>query len=224
MKRENLVSTSYQSRMTGIFKSRLLKNNEPMKHLGLLPIILLLGMGFISGLAAAELTASQQVPSPAAVGETVMVTVLLTYNGANSTLAVVTPSLPFGVVSDAPGSQTTELYPGALAPVSYPIRAEQSGTYWIVSQIAYDENGIWRRLRLEAPFTATGGVRPEPQSVPGGISTPGQQDPGGITTPGQQPPGGISTPDQLPPGGILPSTGEAVPEGNNASNGTALQG
>jgi hypothetical protein len=221
---EILVSTSYQSRMTGIFKSRLLKNNEPMKHLGLLPIILLLGTGFISGMAAAELTASQQVPSPAAVGETVMVTVLLTYNGANSTLAVITPSLPSGVVSDAPGSQTTELYPGALAPVSYPIRAEQSGTYWIVSQIAYDENGIWRRLRLESPFTATGGVRPEPQSVPGGISTPGQQPPGGISTPGQQPPGGISTPgQQVPDGTPAPEPpGDAVPEGDKTSNGTAL--
>ena len=177
-----------------------------MKHLGIVPIILLLVVG-IGGLASAELTASQQVPSQAAVGDTVMVTVSLVYNGINSTEAVITPNLPGGVVSDMPGSQTTELYPGALSPVSYPIRAEQSGTYWIVSQIAYSDDGTWRSLQLEAPFTATGGVTPEPQTTPGGV-TPGTMPPGGIT-PGEVTPGGVLTPGGVVPDGSIP--GNATP-------------
>jgi hypothetical protein len=196
---------SYQSRMTGIFKSRRLKSKMLMKHLGIVPIILLLGVGFIGGLASAELTASQQVPSPAAVGDTVMVTVSLVYNGINSTEAVITPNLPGGVVSDMPGSQTSELYPGALSPVSYPIRAEQSGTYWIATQIAYSDDGTWRSLQLEAPFTATGGVTTEPQITPGGV-TPGISVPGGIT-PGEVTPGGVVTPDGVVPSEPLPGNG-----------------
>jgi hypothetical protein len=180
-----------------------------MKHLGIVPIILLLGVGIIGGLANAELTASQQVPSPAVVGDTVMVTVSLVYNGINSSEAVITPNLPGGVVSDMPGGQTAELYPGALSPVSYPIRAEQSGTYWIVSQIAYSDDGTWRSLQLEAPFTATGGVTTEPQMSPGGVN-PGAVTPGGIT-PGEFTPGGVSTPGGVVPDGSMP--------GNESSGG-----
>ena len=151
-----------------------------MKHLGLVPIILLIGMGLFYGPVAAELTAYQQVPSQAPVGETVMVTVMLTYNGLNSTQALVTPSLPSGVVTDS-GVQTAELYPGALQPISYSIRPEQSGMYWIVSQIAYAEDGSWHNLRLEAPFDAIGGAPLEPQPMPGeqipGGGLPGEADP-----------------------------------------------
>ncbi len=204
-----------------------------MKHLGIVPILLLLGVGFPSGPAMAELTASQQVPSPVAVGETVMVTVMLTYNGVNSTEAVVTPSLPAGVVSDA-GSQAAELYPGALEPIGYPIRAEQSGTYWIVSQIAYAEDGSWHNLQLEAPFTAIGSAAPEPQpqpmapqasfgespgGMPPGEMPPDESVPGGIE-PGENPPGervlGGAMPEEVPPSGGSP--GEAIP--GNASSGT----
>jgi hypothetical protein len=191
--------------MTGILKSRWLKNSVLMKHLGIEPIILLLGVGLIAGLASAELTASQQVPTPAAVGDTVMVTVSLIYNGVNSTEAVITPNLPGGVVSDMPGGQTAELQPGAFSPVSYPIRAEQSGTYWIVSQIAYSDDGTWRSLQLEAPFTATGGITTEPQTPPGGV-TPGATTPGGIT-PGEVTPGGVVTPEGVVPGGLMPGNG-----------------
>jgi hypothetical protein len=53
------VETSYQPRMRGIFKSLLKQNKEPMKQLGILPILLLLGVGITSGPAVAELTASQ---------------------------------------------------------------------------------------------------------------------------------------------------------------------
>lgn len=194
-----------------------------MKHLGIAPIILLLGVGIIGGLASAELTASQQVPSPAAVGDTVMVTVSLVYNGINSTEAVITPNLPGGVVSDMPSSQTAELYPGALSPVSYPIRAEQSGTYWIVSQIAYSDDGTWRSLQLEAPFTATGGVTTVPQITPGGV-TPVPTVPGGIT-PGEVTPGGVLTPGGVVPSGSMPDNRTSGdPMAGEAKPGDALPG
>lgn len=135
-----------------------------MKCLGLLSLLVLLGVAS-SGTVTAELTASQQVPHSAAVGETVMATVVLIYNGHNTTEAIVTPGLPPGLVSDMPGSQTAQLYPGTPASISYPFRAEQRGSYLIVSDVAYAEEGTWRDLRLEAPFTAIGGNTP--QSVPG---------------------------------------------------------
>jgi hypothetical protein len=197
---------SYQSRMTGIFKSRRQKIRELMKHLGLVPIFPLLVVGLFTGLAVAELTAYQQVPSQAAVGETVMVTVMLTYNGVNATQATITPSLPSGVVSDA-GEQTAELYPGAQQPISYPIRAEISGTYWIVSQIAYAEDGTWRNLRLEAPFTATGAAEPQTfpgQSSPGAVTTAPEQS--GGTSPGN--PGSNGPPEvgNSSPGNEMPAS------------------
>jgi hypothetical protein len=92
-----------------------------------------------------------------------MVTVMLTYNGADSTQATVTPNPPPGIVSDYPGGLSADLRPGVTEPIGYPIRAEQSGTYWIESQITYSEEGTLRNLRLETPFTAIGGVEPEPQ-------------------------------------------------------------
>lgn len=158
------VKISYQSRMTGIFKSRCLKISLSMKHLGLISLLVLLGIAS-SGTATAELTASQQVPHSAAVGETVMATVVLIYNGQNTTEAIVTPGLPPGLVSDMSGSQTAQLYPGTPASISYPFRAEQRGSYLIISDIAYAEEGTWRSLQLEAPFTAIGGDMP--QVVPG---------------------------------------------------------
>lgn len=149
--------------MRGIFKSLLKKNRKPMKQLGILPILLLLGVGITSGPAVAELTASQSVPSLASVGETVQVTVMLTYQGGSAAEVVVTPGLPPGVVTDIPGGQSAQLYPGSPAPISYPIRAVQSGTYTIISQISYAEDGTWRELMLEAPFTAVGEIAPPPQ-------------------------------------------------------------
>jgi hypothetical protein len=131
-----------------------------MKQLGILPILLLLGVGITSGPAAAELTASQSVPSLAAVGETVQLTVMLTYKGENTAQAVVTPRLPSGVVTDNPEGQAAELYPGSTESIRNPIRAVQSGTYTVISQIAYDEDGTWRELLLESPFTAKGEIVP----------------------------------------------------------------
>jgi hypothetical protein len=197
---------SYQSRMTGIFKSRRQNNRDPMKHLGLVHILLLLGVGLLFGPAAAELTAYQN-PIPAAeVGQMVTVTVSLTYNGLNSTQAVVTPSLPPGVVANV-GGQSTQLYPLVTQQISYPLTAQQSGTYLIVSEISYAEDGTWRNLRLEAPFTAIASAVPEPQPMPGeqtpGVgpdgSNPMGKDP--FQTPGGDLPDGVSPKDTKPANG-----------------------
>jgi hypothetical protein len=173
-----------------------------MKHLGLVHILLLLGVGLLLGQAVAELTAYQNLIPSAEVGQMVTVTVSLTYNGLNSTQATVTPSLPPGVVANA-GGQSTELYPGVTQQISYPLTAQQSGTYWIVSDISYGEDGTWRNLRLEAPFTATASAVPEPQPQPGsGEITPG------VGPNGTNPMG--ADPFAMPPGGVLP--GEVSPQ------------
>jgi len=165
--------------------------------LGLVPILLLLGVWIASGPATAELTARQQVnPSQAAVGETVMVTVMLTYNGANSTQAEVTPNPPSGIVLDYFGGLSADLSPGVTEPIGYPIRAEQSGTYWIASQITYSEEGTLRNLRLETPFTAIGEAMPEPQP---------QLMPRGPAISGENPGGAI--PGDVSPGKATPSGG-----------------
>ncbi len=133
-----------------------------MKHLGILPILLLLGVGVAIGPAAADLTANQSVPSIAAVGETVQLTVMLTYEGNDTAQAIVTPRLPSGMVTDLPEGQSAELHPGLTESIRSPIRAIQSGSYTIISQIAYAEDGTWRELLLESPFTARGEVEPPP--------------------------------------------------------------
>jgi hypothetical protein len=220
---KELVQISYQSRMTGIFKSRCLKIGPPMKCLGLVSLLMLLGMAS-SGTVIAELTASQQVPHSAAVGETVMATVVLVYSGYNTTEAIVTPGLPPGLVSDMPGSQTAELYPGTPASISYPFRAEQRGSYLIVSDIAYSEEGTWRDLRLEAPFTAIGRDRDMPQPAP---APPLQlQNLPGTTG------SATAEPDILTPGGNQPSTGGCgmlgpggnEPMGNEPGEPSAAEG
>jgi hypothetical protein len=194
--------------MTGIFKSRWLNNSGPMKHLGLGQILLLIGMGLILGQAAAQLTAFQSLAPSATVGQMVTVTVSLTYNGQTPTQAVVTPSLPYGVVANA-GGQSTELYPGVTQQVSYPLTAEQSGSYWIVSDINYAEGGAWRNLRLEAPFTAIDSTPSAPQQsqqMPLTGMTPGMgQDgsyPGGSYTGGADQ---NTDPNAIPQDGGLPN-------------------
>ena len=143
-----------------------------MKHLGFVHILLLfLGAGLFLGPATAELTASQNVPPTANVGENVMVTVMLTYSGSNVTEASITPGLSSGLETNFPGGQT-ELYPGITAPISYPVRAVQSGTYLVTSQVSYSEEGMWRNLRLESPFTAIGQTQPAGQQ-----HNPGQEMP-----------------------------------------------
>ena len=234
---------SYQSRMTGIFKSRWLNNKSPMKHLGLGHILLLIGMGLLLGQAAAELTAFQSLAPSATVGQMVTVTVSLTYNGQTPAQAVVTPSLPFGVVANA-GQQSTELYPGVTQQISYPLTAEQSGSYWIVSDINYAEGGAWRNLRLEAPFTAIDSTPAAPeqsQQVPLPGMTPGMgQDgsyPGGsytgdadqTTYPATMPPDG-GLPNKKRPGNMNPDNSGTEPantangQDNSGSEGGEQQG
>ena len=176
-----------------------------MKHLGLVHILLLLGVGLLFGQAAAELTAYQDLIPSANVGQTVMVTVSLTYNGYNSTQAIVTPYLPFGIVANA-GSQSADLYPGITQQISYPLAAQQSGTYWIVSDISYAEEGTWRNLRLEAPFTAIGQSEPQPTLPviePNASSIPVGSDP-----------------FVMPPGGVLPDEAPTKPEGETSESGS----
>jgi uncharacterized protein (DUF58 family) len=178
-----------------------------MKQLGsLVPIILLLGVGITSGLAVAELTASQQVlPQVAAVGETATVTLTLTYNGGNATQIMVVPSLPPGIVTDMPGAQTAALYPGNPVPISYPVRAEQSGSYLITSLISYTEERATRRLNMVSEFTATGASAPSTPSdqkmpVP---AMPSMQD--------QQAPLDTPMPSQGMPSNSMPITPTSTP-------------
>jgi hypothetical protein len=146
-----------------------------MKQLGKsVPILLLCGIWIISGLvAASELTADQQVqPSTAAVGETAMVTLMLSYSGNNGTQVTVTPGFTPGVLADS-GSQAELLSPGSQQMISYPIRAERSGSYWITSLVSYTDNGAMRQLSKESPFTATGGPsQPEQPGSGAGPSMP----------------------------------------------------
>lgn len=145
-----------------------------MKHLGFVHILLLFMVaGLFLGPATAELTASQNVPPSANVGENVMVTVVLTYSGSNAAQAIITPGLTPGLETNYPGGQAMDLYPGLSAPISYPIRAVQSGTYLVTSLVSYSEEGTWRNLRLESPFTASGQLEPG-QMLP----FPGQEMPG----------------------------------------------
>ena len=204
-----------------------------MKHLGSVHILLLLGVGLLLGLAAAELTAYQNLMPSAEVGQMVTVTVSLTYNGQNSTEAVIAPNLPPGVVANA-GGQSTQLYPGVTQQISYPLTAQQSGTYWIVSDISYAEDGTWRNLRLEAPFTAVGSAQPQP--MPGEMKQDAGQNgtnpmetdpfampPGGVmpdgvppqdTKPNQQP-DNSGTPDSAPPGDMQQDGSNQVPDQEN---------
>ncbi|MFZ2470492.1 MAG: hypothetical protein WAW52_00990 [Methanothrix sp.] len=188
-----------------------------MKHLGFGHILLLIGVGLLLGPAAAELTAFQNLAPSADVGQMVTVTVSLTYNGQTPTEAVVTPSLPSGVVANA-GGQSTQLYPGVTQQISYPLTAEQSGTYWIVSEISYSEDGTWRNLRLEAPFTATASVVPKTQPAPG------EQTPGAVPD-GSNPMG--TDPSQMPQGGDMPGRvppQDTHPDNNPSNNGTGDRG
>lgn len=64
-----------------------------MKHLGLVWVLLLLGIGALMWSAVAQLTAYQSVPPALNVGENAMVTVSLTYYGSDATQAIITPEL-----------------------------------------------------------------------------------------------------------------------------------
>lgn len=161
------------------------------------------------------LTAYQSVmPSSTEVGQMATVIVYLTYNGQNSAQATVTPSLPPGVVANS-GGQSLELYPGQPQEVSYPLTAQQSGSYWIVSDISYSEDGYWRSLRLEAPFTATEPVSGPQPTQPG----PDYQNPN--ISPGSGSGSNPTDPYGAPPAGAMPG-GEYGP-GNRTDEPPADQ-
>ena len=132
-----------------------------MRNLGLVWVLLFLAIGAFMGPAMAQLTAGQSVPPSVNVGENAMVTVTLTYYGSDATQAIITPGLPPGIETSNPEGQTAQLYPGITAPISYPIRAVQSGTYIIASQVSYSEDGNWRKVILESPITAIGPMPPQ---------------------------------------------------------------
>ena len=180
---------------------------ESMKHLGLVWVLLLLGIGAIMGPATAQLTAGQSVPPSLNLGDSAMVTITLTYYGNNATQAVITPGLPPGIETSYSQGQTAELYPGMTAPISYPIRAIQSGTYIIASHVSYSEEGTWRNLWLESPLTVIG--QPTPQ--------PGQMDPAGMGPLFGDSPQGMNESESYPPDSMPPnqSTWEPIiPDGN----------
>jgi len=162
-----------------------------MKYLGLVWVLLLLGMGAFAGPASAQLTAGQSVPPVLNVGENAMVTVTLTYYGSDTTQAIITPWLPPGIETSNPEGQSAQLYPGVTAPISYPIRAVQSGDYIIASQVSYSEDGTWRNLRLESPLTVAG------QTMP---MQPGQMAPAGSPPLPGGSPLGINGSESYPPG------------------------
>ena len=179
----------------------------------LVPILLLFGIWFTSGLVAAtELTADQQVqPSTAAVGETAMVTLMLSYSGNNGTQVTVTPGFTPGV-SVGSGSQTELLSPGSQQLISYPISAKRSGSYWITSLISYTDDGTVRQLSKESPFTATGG--PSQPEGPGGA--PGSSEPAPLAPEPLKPvPSGV---ESSPPSQIseLPA-GKPLAPGNGSA-------
>ena len=204
-----------------------------MKHLGLVHILLLLlGTGLFLGPATAELTASQEVPPTANVGENVMVTVMLTYSGSNATQASITPGLPSGLETNFPGGQT-ELYPGVTAPISYPIRAVQSGTYLVTSQVSYSEEGTgetcaWNHLSRPLASFSQGQLQTYPgQEMPGvwpQSSNPFGTNPYGTYPYGTNPTGTLQNgtiqngtlQNGLNPGinpGAMPPSGGVMPEG-----------
>jgi hypothetical protein len=185
-----------------------------MKHLGLVHITLILVAGAVlicGPVAGNGLTAYQSLmPSSAEVGQMATVIVSLTNNGQNSIPATVTPSLPPGVVANM-GGQSLELYPGQTQQVSYPITAQQSGSYWITSVISYSEDGYPYNLMYDSPFTATESVStPSPDQPdssvenPGAFPGPGSEPipvyPGPADPYGSKPPVGEMPEDELPPG------------------------
>ena len=178
-----------------------------MKHLGLVHITLILVAGALliyGPVAGNGLTAYQSLmPSSAEVGQMATVIVSLTNNGQNSIPATVTPSLPPGVVANM-GGQSLELYPGQTQQVSYPITAQQSGSYWITSVISYSEDGYPYNLMYDSPFTA---IEPLPVSPPDQID-PAAENPGSFPGPGGEPvtdyPGPVDPYGSEPPGGAMP--------------------
>ncbi|MDI9616344.1 MAG: hypothetical protein QFX31_03130 [Methanothrix sp.] len=147
-----------------------------MKRVGFV-LLLLLGVGLCTGLAVAELTASQWLDRGSiGVGDTAMVTLNLMYVGDNATHASVVPLIPYGLRTSGPGMYMVTLYPGQPETVSYPVMAEQPGYYDVISSISYTEYGFMRELQMVSPLLVVGQSpgSPPPAAPPSG---PGDQPP-----------------------------------------------
>ncbi|MCQ8903976.1 MAG: hypothetical protein NQU42_07790 [Methanothrix sp.] len=135
-----------------------------MKRVGFV-LLLLLGVGLSTGLAVAELTASQWLDRESIkVGDTAVVTLNLIYVGDNATQASVVPVIPYGLTTPGPGMYMVTLYPGQPETVSYPVIAGQPGYYDVISSISYTEYGFVRELQMVSPLVV---INQSPESPPG---------------------------------------------------------
>ena len=172
-----------------------------MKPMGLLPILLLLGVGITSVVTDGQISAYQTpVQSNVPVGQTIDVTLQITNVGSNATQAQVIAVLPDGLATPSQSIWAGMLPPGDQQVIRYPVVATRSGDYTVVSQISYmDEIGRESYLSMESSLSATGG------------SNPGELSPG----PYPSGPGGYNE-DQ---GGIRPMVGGPRDYGNSGAPG-----
>jgi uncharacterized repeat protein (TIGR01451 family) len=203
-----------------------------MKHLGFtVPILLLMGVGIIIGLAAGQattITVGQTLDrSVAVVGEPVTVTLTLTNEGYEASQVTVQAILPPGVVTDPPGMWVAELIPGTGSQIQYPVRATQSGIYQISSQISYTDAGMTRQLSMMGSFQANDIVQPGNKDMPpeGIAPLPGNQvAPDGQN--GHTPPGDRVLPggQDMPPEGTAPLPGDQTAPGSPGSARQDIKG
>jgi hypothetical protein len=188
-----------------------------MKQLGRVVCVLLLLVvwSVCCFVATAQLTADQSVqPSTVAVGQTATVNLMLTYSGNNGIQVTVSPGFTPGITVGS-GPQNWLLSPGMPQPISYPIIAEQSGSYWITTLISYMDEGGPRQLSKESPFNVIsgGGQRGQygsgeskPLDVKPPIQEPARPADVGIESPSSiNAPPSINAPEQ--PANISPATG-----------------
>jgi len=155
-----------------------------MKPMGLLPILLLLGVGITSVVTDGQISAYQTpVQSNVPVGQTIDVTLKITNVGSNATQAQVMAVLPDGLATPSQSVWAGMLPPGDQQVIRYPVVATRSGDYTVVSQISYmDEIGRESYLSMESSLSATSGSNPGESSPGPHPSGPGgyQEDQGGI--------------------------------------------
>lgn len=144
-------------------------------------LLLLLGVGLCTGLAVAELTASQWLDKGnIRVGDTAVVMLNLIYIGDNATQVSVMPVIPYGLATSGPGMYMFTLYPGQPETVSYPVIAEQPGYYDVVSSISYPEYGLMRELQMVSPLVVLSQSpgSPPPSAPPSGPDDQPPAEPG----------------------------------------------
>jgi len=143
-------------------------------------LLLMLGVGLCTGLAVAEITASQLLDRGSiSVGDTAVVTLNLIYIGDNATQASVVPVIPYGLATSGPAMYMVTLYPGRQETVSYPVVAEQPGYYDVISSISYTEYGFMRELQMVSPLVVVSqSPVPPPAAPPSGPDDQPPAEPG----------------------------------------------